>query len=299
MGTIHLAGAASRRRDRRPGLRTGLRAASLWGGFAAVWAFILLLLGAAFFNSRSSSSAPRAPAGAATAFSDPAPSEAATAFEARPLIPAASSAPYASPQPTAVPSPVATGRVLEVMRPLISVCVMPPGRQPCDAATQKRWDGDPAAWQAEAAERGAPLPNEVEAYQLAVSLRIGMSDPVTRINVAKSFGLPAIFITGVWYLESPVGGLVEHIQVEIANFGSVYADLQGMRLIDDRNNALLTLPAGSGLGPGRHCRLSTGPRAEDACAFTPVIAPWPGEEDLAAFTVQAADGQTLDTFVPR
>jgi hypothetical protein len=232
-----------------------------------------------------------------------------SAAEQRPApssVPASVPASTPSPAPSAVPSAVSSAvllavptpgppRVVEVERPLDSVCLMPPGRQPCDAAGRARWDGDLAAWRAAPAPSGQAVPDERAAFQEATNLRLQMGDPPTRIQVARTLGWPAVFIAGAAYLST---GDEHDVHLEIANLGAAADDLSGARLVDGRGDTLLVLPPGATLAAGVRCRLTTGPPTVEPCTFSPAAVRRPRAGGPTPLTLRRASGEVLDALDP-
>jgi hypothetical protein len=191
-------------------------------------------------------------------------------------------------------TPTAPAQVVTVTRSFTSTCVMPPDRHTCDAAEQARWNGDPAAWQALASQSGRAAPTAQEAFQMAVNLRLQMGDPSTRVDVSRSLGLPAPFLTEARFIRS---GDHEDVQVEIANLGAAPADLGNARIVDAAGTDVLALPPGAALDPGQRCRLTTGPATDAPCSFTPTSAHPLTAAGPVALTLQKGADQ-LDTIRP-
>lgn len=193
--------------------------------------------------------------------------------------------------PAPQPAVTVPARILVVPRSLTSVCTMDGGARPCDQIGQALWEGKAEAWQALARLEGRPAPNAQQAFIEATRYRLEMSDPVARIDLAKSLRLPATFITEARLSRSPEG---LDVQVQLANLGATPDDLGGARLLDDQGMTVLVLPAGATLATGSRCRLSaTGP-VDSPCPFTAVFGNRPAGAEITRLELRNRDDEVID-----
>ena len=194
-------------------------------------------------------------------------------------------------EPTVLPGTLVT-------RSWTSACSLPPDHRPCDVFVEALWKGDPAAWQALAAQYGQAPPNEAAIQESVLQMRLRSGEPAARIIYAERQGLPALFLTAARFAGSRTDPAMQEIAVEIANLGVTMADLGEMRVVDDEGNVAFRLPAGAMLAPGARCWLGSSAPAGASCAFVPAGAGSLPGDVAVPLTLLTPLGKPLDTLAP-
>lgn len=198
----------------------------------------------------------------------------------------------------ATPSPTFT-RTETVTRLFDSRCLLPPSSQPCDFASQARWDGDLGAWQAAALASGVPLPDKDEGFLATVQLKLEAGDPETLIATARAQQAPALFLAAARFMESVTEPGAWDVQVELVNRGAAPAPLSGLQLTDAGGVVLMVLAVdGAELPADARCWLSSGPPPPTPCAVRATRTTLLRGDAPAPLTLRDPEGQQRDALIP-